>query len=100
MSRLSAAGGLEKGTHRMITNLVDVTPKQPHWDQALLIHQIPLDILPMGPQRDVLCVLAAWGEVEVYQAAGNGRWNLWIESPRHERVSVQDWVTRTAKQYR
>jgi len=73
--------------------------KTPQWEQALLVHQIPLDILPLGPERDTLTVLAAFGECEIYQAVG-GRWNIWFESPLHERVSVQDWMTRVAHQYR
>jgi hypothetical protein len=70
--------------------------KQPMWEQALLVHQIPLDILPMCEARDTLCVLAALQEVEIYQAVG-GRWNLWFEAPIRERVSVLEWVARVSR---
>lgn len=73
--------------------------KQPAWEQALQVHQIPLEILPLGPERDTLCVLLAFEECELYQAVG-GRWNIWFESPIRERVSVQEWMTRVARQYR
>jgi len=102
-SGLSAVGGLEKGTHLMTEFLANgaAPVSSPQWAEALKVHLIPTDVLPLGPQRDTLAVLAAFGEVEIYQAAGpSGIWNLWMERPRHERVSVQDWVARTAKQYR
>jgi hypothetical protein len=70
------------------------------WAEAAKVAEIPTDQLPIGPIRDTLAVLAAFGECELYKPIGGSQWNIWFETPKNERVRVRDWVSRVEADYR
>ncbi len=89
-----------KGSTSMKLRRTRILGNPAWWAEAHKVTQIPIDQLPEGGQRDTLVALALLGEAEVYTPIGSDRWNIWFEQPIRERLTIADWLARTASQYR